>query len=278
MDCPKCECDAGLLCEKPDMQQPVREWGVLMFCVHLPIMAMLVVLRQLGGEFFDFRSEHSRVDCGTATRFALFIVPSIVQMLLYQCLEPLYLYSCLLAFGQFIMWVSFIASFLILSRHLLPGDDNLFVLAVVFIVMGWMLLPWCYDNINHSSFSKKNSWTGSWITRHRVGYRLWCCACARGITKLCNLCKHRQDHAALCARNTLATIQYTEDNLVYNAPWNTRGGEVPEAVKRLRAMRFKPDFFDHRREFSRNDKKQIISCCSVTKLMGSVCCYSGEQT
>jgi len=43
-------------------------------------------------------------------------------------------------------------------------------------------------------------------------------------------------------------------------------------------MRFKPDFFDHRREFSRNDKKQIISCCSVTKLMGSVCCYSGEQT
>jgi len=142
-------------------------------------------------------------------------------MLLYRWLEPLYLYSRLLAFGQFIMWVSFIASFLILSRHLLPGHDNLFVLAVVFIVMGWMFLPWCYYNIHHSSFSKKNSWTGSWITRHRVGYRLRCCACARGITKLCNLCKHRQDHAALCARNTLATIQYTEDNLVYNAPWTS---------------------------------------------------------
>ena len=282
MDCPNCKCDAGLLCESPDMQQSAHEWGVRIFCIHVSIMAMLVVLRLLRGEFsyfFDFRLENSRVDCQKATLVALYSVPSIIQVLLYYWLMPIYSYSRLLVWGQAIMWVSFLVIFWILSEHLVPDnkdtkDEN--YTAPFLAIMGWMLLP-----LNSCQFNRYHGappWTFSWITSLGIGYRLQCCACTRGKKKVCKLCKHRQDHAALCARDTLATIQYTHNNLLNHAPWDTRGGEVQEEAKRSMAMRFKPDFLDHRREFSRNDKKQIISCCSVTKLLGSVYCNSGEQT
>jgi len=110
-----------------------------------------------------------------------------------------------------------------------------------------------------------------------LSYRQQCCACTREKEKLCNLCQHRQDHAALFARDTMATVHYTQDNLVYHAPWDTTEIEVPDTVTRLMVLQFKPNYFDHRREFSRNDRKQF-TCCSFTKLVGSVCCNSGEHT
>jgi len=281
LNCLNCHCDAGLLCENPDTQQPAREWGLRTFFLQMPIVAMLVVLRQwdrlfMGGQspyLYDLQAENSSaVNFWFMTAVVFYVVPGMIQILLFQLLRPIYVYSSLFMCGQFVMYLSFHASFLTFSANLIYIGPTILLYAMSsMILVGALLFVGVVTHKQPFPWMMRTS-------QRTVRYRLQCCGCARGVKKLCNLCKHRQDHSALCGRGTLATVQYTQDYLVHHAPWDTRSGEVQGSMTKLKALCFRPDFFDHRREFSYNKKMHITACCAVTQLLGSVCYNSGERT
>jgi len=113
-------------------------------------------------------------------------------------------------------------------------------------------------------------WKGSEDLHASFPYQLSCCVCAT--KKLCCLCKCRLG-------GMVSTVKYSShrDHLLGRAPWaNT--DELNDTGISLPGLCFDvPSFWQYRREFSHDRKSKIISCSSLTKLIGSVKCNSGER-